>query len=354
MADRSELTTTGDGDGDKVVLTGFMGTGKTTVGRILARMLGYEFLDTDRLIEDRHGPIPDIFATQGEDAFRQMEREISTELAERRATVVSTGGRLMIDPHNVQALSADSRVFCLVATGEEILARVNTNNPNRAPRPMLEGDNAAQRVADLLEERNPHYARFAQVATAGVSPAAVATEIAQWMRAHPRQIEGAASGRFYLGASLLGSARRIGASDDPVLVVTTAGAQPFASSIGPAIVLPLEGGLPVGATVARVQSAMQAAADRPHCHSVTVVSVGDDALRQVVAEAAGVSPDVRLVHAPVGLPAMQDAAQRAASGCAVLADVVTMQHPDPERVSRGHLQRLLDEATSAIYRSLRS
>ena len=68
-------------DRHNVVLTGFMGTGKTTVGRLLAEDLGYEFVDTDELIERRHGPIAEIFASRGEEAFRQIERDVAAELA---------------------------------------------------------------------------------------------------------------------------------------------------------------------------------------------------------------------------------------------------------------------------------
>src|SRR5690606_6565646 len=98
-----------------VVLTGFMGTGKTTVGRLLAERLGFEFVDTDALITERHGPIPEIFARDGEAAFRQFERALAAELAERSGLVVSTGGRLMLDPASAAALGNGAAVFCLTA-----------------------------------------------------------------------------------------------------------------------------------------------------------------------------------------------------------------------------------------------
>ena len=96
-------------DRRNVVLTGFMGTGKTTVGRLLADELGYEFVDTDELIEQRHGSIADLFATRGEEAFRELERDVAAELARRSGLVVSTGGRMMLDPANVRALSASGQ-----------------------------------------------------------------------------------------------------------------------------------------------------------------------------------------------------------------------------------------------------
>ena len=111
-------------DSRNIVLTGFMGTGKTTVGRLLAERLGYEFVDTDSLIEQRHGTIAEIFRSRGEDAFRQIERELAAELGDRQGLVISTGGRLMLDPRNVASLSRNGRVFCLVATPDEILDRI--------------------------------------------------------------------------------------------------------------------------------------------------------------------------------------------------------------------------------------
>ena len=74
-----------------VVLTGFMGTGKTTVGRLLADLLGYEFVDTDEIIERRYGAIETIFRERGEDAFRAIESELAVELSERSRCVFATG-----------------------------------------------------------------------------------------------------------------------------------------------------------------------------------------------------------------------------------------------------------------------
>jgi shikimate kinase len=160
-----------------VVLTGFMGTGKTTVGRILAGMLGFEFVDTDELIERRHGRIDAIFRDHGESRFREIERELSLELAEGDGRVISTGGRLLLDPVNATALTTGNRVFCLVASPDVIAARVLTEG---APtRPLLAGADPRARIAELLAERAPGYAGFEQVATDGRSPREVAADIAE-------------------------------------------------------------------------------------------------------------------------------------------------------------------------------
>ena len=160
-----------------IILTGFMGTGKTTVGRILAARLGHEFVDTDVLIEARTGrSIPTIFAEDGEAAFRQLERDVAAELAAQQGLVIATGGRLMLDPANAVALGATGYIFCLTATPELILARVMADE-KAIERPLLQGPDPATRIRQLLAERASLYAQFAQVDTAGLTPAEVAEQI---------------------------------------------------------------------------------------------------------------------------------------------------------------------------------
>jgi shikimate kinase len=171
-------------DTRNIVLTGFMGTGKSTVGRLLAERLGYEFVDTDQLIEERHGAIADIFRTRGEDAFRRIERDLAAELATRDRLVISTGGRLMLDPHNAASLGRHGRVFCLVATADEILARVTRDGSSRE-RPLLAGPDTRQRIVDLLAERAPAYRGFVQISTVGRDPDVVADELERLVRSDP-------------------------------------------------------------------------------------------------------------------------------------------------------------------------
>jgi 3-dehydroquinate synthase len=161
---------------DNVILTGFMGTGKTTVGRLLAERLGRGFVDTDEVIVTRAGrPIAAIFAEAGEARFRQWEAEVAEELAGRRGLVIATGGRLMLDPDNVARLGATGPVFCLTATPAEILARVERET---SLRPLLAGDDLETRVRSLLERRAAAYARYRAVDTTGKTPEKVAAEIA--------------------------------------------------------------------------------------------------------------------------------------------------------------------------------
>ena len=159
-----------------VILTGFMGTGKTIVGKLLADLLDYDFVDTDALIEAGYGQsIPQIFAEFGEPAFRQMERDVAQALAEHMGLVISTGGQMMLHAANVAALGQNGRIFCLTATPETILARVTGDGV--AERPLLAVPNPQQRILDLLGQRREKYQQFPQIATDNREPQDVAQQI---------------------------------------------------------------------------------------------------------------------------------------------------------------------------------
>ncbi len=162
-------------DLDNIVLTGFMGTGKSTVGRLLAARLNREWVDTDSVIEGRFGPISEIFAIGGEERFRSIESEIASEFSQRRGLVVSTGGRMMTDDDNAKVLGRSGVIFCLVASTEEILNRMNPEGMAR--RPMLAGDSPAERLKELMVERAPAYGKFEQVQTGGRSLADIVDDI---------------------------------------------------------------------------------------------------------------------------------------------------------------------------------
>ncbi|MBK8901172.1 MAG: shikimate kinase [Anaerolineaceae bacterium] len=157
-----------------IILTGFMGTGKTTVGELLAQRLQRPFIDTDALIVERDGrSIAEIFAEDGEAAFRAWERAVALELAQQQGLVIATGGRLMLDEDNAEALAASGQVFCLTAVPTTILARVQDDSK----RPLLNVPNPAQRIALLLEMRREGYGRFPQIATDGKTAEQVVDEI---------------------------------------------------------------------------------------------------------------------------------------------------------------------------------
>jgi shikimate kinase len=165
-----------EGERANIVLTGFMGCGKSTVGRILADRLKFRFVDTDRLIEERCAmAISKIFAIKGEAAFRSLEEGVAVELGKLSALVIATGGKLMLNPANVRALGAHGQIFCLTASPEEILRRVGGDKGIK--RPLLQGEHPHQRIIALLEERREGYRCFMQIDTEGKSPQTVAEEV---------------------------------------------------------------------------------------------------------------------------------------------------------------------------------
>lgn len=140
-----------------LVLTGFMGTGKTSVGREVARRLGREFVDMDAEIEARAGrSIPSIFAEDGEAAFRQMESALVRELSRRSNLVVATGGGALIDPANRAAMARNGNVICLTGDAEAILRRIARQGDVR--RPLLEVADPRIEIGRLLRARQESYA----------------------------------------------------------------------------------------------------------------------------------------------------------------------------------------------------
>ncbi|MBN2508295.1 MAG: shikimate kinase [Verrucomicrobia bacterium] len=137
-----------------LVLSGFMGAGKTSVGRILARLLDYRFVDTDALIEKRAGrSVAEVFARDGEDAFRELERQVVADLAQSRRTVIATGGGMTANQENLDSLKQHALVVCLWVTPESIWQRVKNNTD----RPLLHADNPREKINQLLAAREPFY-----------------------------------------------------------------------------------------------------------------------------------------------------------------------------------------------------
>lgn len=137
-----------------LALIGFMGTGKSTVGRHVAETLHYTFLDTDKVIEARAGKtISDIFAQDGEPAFRDLERRIVEELTRRTNTVIATGGGLPVNEANLASLKTHCLVVCLWASPEHIWERVKAHDH----RPLLKDPDPQARIRELLATRAPFY-----------------------------------------------------------------------------------------------------------------------------------------------------------------------------------------------------
>ena len=141
-------------DRPNLYLIGFMGVGKSAVGRGVAKKLGLEFLDSDREIEIKEGrAISAIFAEEGEAAFRQMERRFMEEGHPKTSHVVSCGGGLPMGPGMTELLKSSGIVVCMFASAETILSRVAGNDK----RPLLSVENPEERIRSLLAEREPVY-----------------------------------------------------------------------------------------------------------------------------------------------------------------------------------------------------
>ncbi len=166
--------------GDHLILTGFMGTGKTVVGRLLAERLGRPFVDMDTAIEAEFGlAVGQIFAAYGEAAFRQAEAALCRDLAERRGLVIATGGGALLSAENRRLMMASGCVVCLTASPEAISARL----AGLADRPLLRpaaGQTLLDRIAELLAQRQKAYAAISrQVDTSALSLEEVADRVLQ-------------------------------------------------------------------------------------------------------------------------------------------------------------------------------
>lgn len=156
-----------------IVLAGFMGTGKSTAGRLAAVRLGWSFVDTDSVIEACAGrSIAQIFADDGEPAFRQLEAEVCQEAARGSELVIATGGGALLNPAVYEAFAASSLLVCLRCDLDEILRRVG-DDPTR---PLFSADQ--ERLGRLYAGRRAHYDRLPhQIDTTRRTPAQTAEEV---------------------------------------------------------------------------------------------------------------------------------------------------------------------------------
>ena len=171
------------GTNTNLYLVGFMGTGKTTIGRMLAVRLGYHFIDSDHEIERQQGrSIPEIFATLGEPAFRELERAFVEGGHPATGQVVACGGGLVVQPGILEWLKAKGVVMCLHATLETVLRRTQGNRN----RPLLDVADPMERIRTLYAQREPIYKQAGTVILTDNRPA---SEIVQHvLRAYRREV----------------------------------------------------------------------------------------------------------------------------------------------------------------------
>ena len=163
-----------------LILIGYRGTGKTTVGRLLATQLGWNFADADDLIETTAGrSIADIFATEGEAGFRDREAAAIRELCKRQRLVLATGGGVVLRPANRDLLRSAGFVVWLTASPETCWSRLQSDPTTSIRRPNLTATGGLEEIRGLLAFREPLYRELAHfvIGTDSPSPEAVATAI---------------------------------------------------------------------------------------------------------------------------------------------------------------------------------
>ncbi len=338
-----------------IILTGFMATGKTTVGRTLASQLGYEFVDTDELIESRIGmTIAEYFKKEGETAFRKMEADLAKELAKRRGLVISTGGRFMLDGDNAAVLRKTGRVFCLVATPEEILQRAESDGHVR---PLLQVPNPLEHIVELLDQRKKGYGRFPQFLTSEKSPETVAGDLVGIIAGSPdvRLPIAAPYDRyeFIVGGGLLPFLSQLAGIEGPMAIITDENVGPlYARSCGPAdVVITVKPGRK-NKTLATAQSIYEQLVDADFDRSGTVIALGGTVISELAGFiAATYMRGVDCVQCPTSLLAMVDTSIGGKTGIdlpqgknligafkqpkTVIADVATLHSLSPRAFASG-------------------
>jgi shikimate kinase len=150
-----------------IALVGMPGSGKSTVGRQLARQLGLAFVDSDAVIEQRLGmPIRDWFAQQGEEAFRDVEQMVIDELSQLDTSVLATGGGAVLRPSNRNALHSRCHVFYLRSSPDDLFRRLRHDTH----RPLLQVQDPLKKLRDLYRDRDPLYRRTAHFVVEAARP----------------------------------------------------------------------------------------------------------------------------------------------------------------------------------------
>jgi shikimate kinase/3-dehydroquinate synthase len=318
------------GDSGNLVITGFMGTGKTAVGREVARRLGRPFMDMDAEIEARVGKaIPRIFAEDGEAAFRKMETSLCLELSQQRGWVIATGGGALLEPANRAAMMHSGTVVCLTCDVDEILRRVRDGDAASAAshpgpdRPLLHVADQRAEIERLLEARRPAYAAIPwQLDTTALSVDEAAERLIELARAstlvvhhpggeYPIHVGNGLLGQIgnVLRAAGLPEGGQVALVSNPVVAplygeqvedsLRSAGLRPFTCSIPDG-----EQHKTLATVAALYDRFLEGALDR----SGTVLSLGGGVTGDVAGFAAATyMRGVRFVQVPTTLLAMADA-----------------------------------------------
>jgi shikimate kinase len=162
-----------------IYLIGFMGTGKSTVGRLVAEKLGMEFCDTDAMVEAKSGmTVSEIFDEMDEEAFRSMETDVLKEITEKRNLVVSTGGGIVVTKGNMEIMRQAGSLITLMASPEQIFERIKDDKG----RPLLQVESPLDEIKKLIFDRAPFYINTDYIVeTTEMSPAEAAEEIIRFV-----------------------------------------------------------------------------------------------------------------------------------------------------------------------------
>lgn len=146
--------------GRNIIMVGFMGSGKTTTGKKVAKKLGYKFFDTDKYIEEKEGiSITEIFALKGEPYFRSLELEVAKEISESENMVIGTGGGMVKNYEIMKLLKVNGVAVYLKASAEKIAYNLRNDNT----RPLLTGGDKLTKIKVLLAERESFYIKNADI-----------------------------------------------------------------------------------------------------------------------------------------------------------------------------------------------
>ncbi len=165
---------------NNIILTGFMGSGKTAVGKELSHLLGWRIIDVDdEIVNEQNMTINEIFGKIGEPAFRDIETAMIRKVARNRNVIISTGGGAVLRQENMDILRDGGIIVCLWASPDTIFKR--TKNDNR--RPLLQVDDPLRKIRELLEHRRPFYEKAdLMINTEKKTPLQIAEEILEEAR----------------------------------------------------------------------------------------------------------------------------------------------------------------------------
>jgi shikimate kinase len=163
-----------------IILTGFMGTGKTAVGKELSRLLDMKLTDLDcEIVKEEKMSINEIFKQLGEQKFREIETEILRKVCRNKNVIISTGGGVVLKQENIDMMRKNGILICLTAKPETILERTSHNSD----RPLLQVENPFEKIRELLNFRKPFYEKADMIVdTENKTPLRVAEEIIETIK----------------------------------------------------------------------------------------------------------------------------------------------------------------------------